>query len=330
MGMAPEKLREFLMRGAVLCVQLTPFTKDDEVDIEGLRENTRFLIERSKGKPLVLIPTGSTGEHYALTEEERKKVIKTVIDEANGKVPIIAGTGHSGTKVAVELSKYAEDVGADGVMIVLPYYHVPEEEGMYRHFKAIADAVDIGLLIYNNPDVSKVYIFPELMKRIVELPNVVGIKENTPYIPMLYKQIKAVGDKVPILQGRGEWWFAATAILGVRGYISGYVQFMPEFSFELLEAGLKGDWNKVKELMEKIRPYEEFIDKMSRKHGPSTTILPHPYVSSYMIYSVMKKTMDMLGLHGGHMRLPLIDIDEKDEEELRKIVFEELGLRPIK
>jgi len=324
-------MRDFLRKGAVLVVQLTPFKENGKLDIEGLKDNTSFLVEKGKDKGLVLVPTGSTGEHYAMLDDERKEVIKTVVDVANGKVPVIAGTGHSGTFPTIEYSKYAQDVGADGVMVVLPYYHVPEEEGLYQHYAKISEALDIGILIYNNADVSKIYIKPSLMKRIVEnIPNIIGVKENTPYIATLYEHVKTVGDKVPILQGRGEWWFAATVFLGVRGYISGYANFMPEICLDLLKAGLNGDYSKVKEIIKKLDPYEEFITKMCNKYGPTTTILPYPYVSSYMIYGVMKSTIDMLGLKGGRMRLPLLDLKEEDEKELEKIVFEKLDLSKVK
>jgi len=327
----PEKMREFLRKGAVLVVQLTPFKKNGELDLEGLKENTEFLAEKGSGKGLVLVPTGSTGEFYAMRDEERKEVVKTVIDAANGKVPVIAGTGHAGTIPAIEQSKYAQDVGADAVMIILPYYHVPEEEGLYQHYAKIAEAIDIGVLIYNNPDVSKIYIKPRLMKRIVEnIPNIVGVKENTPYVATLYEHIKTVGDKIPILQGRGEWWFAATAFLGVRGYISGYANFMPERSLDILNAGISGNYVRLKELMDALAPYEGFIAKMCEKYGPSTTILPYPYIGSYMLYGVMKATMDMLGLCGGCMRLPLLDIKDEDKKELEEIVFEKLKLNKVK
>jgi len=328
--MEPEELRRYLFNGAVLVVQLTPFKKDGKVDYEGLRRNTSFLVEKRHYGPLVLIPVGSTGEKYSVTDEEWKRIVKTVIDVANGKVPVIPGASHSGTMVALERSKYAEDAGADGVMIVLPYYLVPEEEGLYLHYKKIADSINIGIIIYNNPDVSKIYMKPHVLKRIVETTdNIVAVKENTPYIPTLYEQIKTVGDKVPVLQGRGEGWFAATAFLGVRGYVSGHANFMPEFCIDLLRAGLNKDYAKLKEFMEKLDPFEEFVAKMCRKYGPSTTILPYPYVSSYMIYGVYKAAMDMLGLAGGYMRLPMLNIKDEDKKELEKILFEKWNLTRI-
>lgn len=325
-----ETLREFLMRGSVLVVQMTPFTKDEGVDIEGLRENTRYLVEVSKKGPIVLVPCGSNGEFYAMSEEEIKKVIKVVVEEANGKVPVIAGTGAAGTKVAIELSKYAQDVGADGVQVVLPYYHIPTEEGMYLHFRKIAEAIDVGIMIYNNPSVSKCYIRPPLMKKIVnDLPNMVGIKENTPLIDVFHQQVKAVGSKVPVIQGRGERWYTFTVPLGARGFVSGLANFMPEFSLELLKAGNEGDYNKVFQLIKKLEPLEEFIAKMTEKYGPSTSVLQPPYTTSYIYMSVRKAAMNILGLKGGYMRLPLVNLKDEDLVELKKILTEEMGLKPI-
>ena len=124
--MEPEKLLEYYRSGVVQIVQLTPFKKDEEVDYEGLKENTSFLVEKREIGPMVLTPAGSTGEKYALTDEEWKRVVKTVVDAANGRIPVVPGTSHAGTKVAIERSKYAQDIGADGIMAVLPYYLVPE------------------------------------------------------------------------------------------------------------------------------------------------------------------------------------------------------------
>jgi len=326
-----ESLREFLMRGAVLVVQMTPFTRGEDVDFDGLRENTRYLVEVARGGPLALVPCGSNGEFYAMSEEEIKRVIKVVVDEANGKVPVIAGTGAAGTKVAVELSKYAQDVGADGVQVVLPYYHIPTEEGMYLHFKSIAESVDVGVMIYNNPSVSKCYIGPKLMRRIVnDVPNIVGIKENTPLLDTFQQQVKAVGSKVPVVQGRGERWYALTAPLGARGFVSGLANFMPEFSLELLKAGNEGNYSKVFQLIRKLEPLDEFIARMTEKYGPHTAVMQPPYTTSYIYMSVRKAAMNILGLRGGYMRLPLINLRDEDVNELRKILIEEMGLKPIK
>ncbi|MCS7112431.1 MAG: dihydrodipicolinate synthase family protein [Nitrososphaerota archaeon] len=325
--MEVEALREYLSRGAILVVQITPFKEDESLDIEGLRLNTEFLVEKKSLGPMVLVPTGSTGEFYALNDEERKKVISTVVDVAGGKIPVIAGTMRAGAKWTVELSKYAEDIGVDGVMVVLPYYHVPGEDGLLEYFKKIANSINIGLLIYNNPDVSKIYVNPRLMKRLVaEIPNLVGVKENTPYIATFYEQVKAVDGRIPVIQGRGEWWYISTVLLGATGYVSGYANFMPELSFEILKAGISKNFSKLGEFLERISILEEFISDMNIKYGPSTSILPPPYIQGYMVYAVIKAAMDIIGLRGGRVRLPLLDLKREDRKHLERILFEDLFL----
>jgi len=329
MPMKIEKLREYFSKGAVQVVMVTPFKYgSEEVDYDALRQLTEFLVEHRYYGPLVLTPTGSTGEFYALNDEEWKKAVKTVVDIASGKVPVVVGASYAGTKVAIERVKYAEDIGADGAMIVLPYYHIPVEEGLYEHYKKICESANIGIVVYNNPHVSKIYMRPHILKKLVETTNnVVAVKENTPNIAMLNAQIKAVGDKIAVLNGIGEWWFGATVFLGVRGFVSGYANFMPKPVLDLLKAGLNGDYPKLKELMDKFWILDQFVAKMNLKYGPTTSILPEPYVQSYMIYGVIKAAMDILGLNGGSVRLPLINISDEDKKELEKILFDVFGLQ---
>ena len=125
-------------------------------------------MERCAGKRVVLVPTGSTGEAYALSDSERLKVIEAVIDCAAGKLPVVAGTGAAGTDRTIELSRAAENAGADGVQVILPYYHVPSDEGLVRHFLRLADALKIGVVIYNNAAVSKLWMPPYPMARCAE------------------------------------------------------------------------------------------------------------------------------------------------------------------
>jgi len=330
--MKPSDLRSYVAKGAIQIVMITPFKDNEEVDFEGLKENTQFLVEKTRGKPFILTPTGSTGEFYALSDDEWRKAVSIVVDVAGGKVPIVVGCSHSGATPAIERARYVQDLGADGAMVVLPYYHVPSEEGLYLFYKKIAESIDIGLAVYNNPDVSKIYMRPYILKKLVDsVDNIVFVKENTPYPPMLYNQIKTIGDKVPVIEGRGEWWFLATAaFLGAKGFTSGYANFMPNISLEILYAGLNKDFDKMGRYMELLDFYESFIEKMNRKHGPSATILPHPYIDQYMVYSVIKNTMNILGLRGGRMRLPLTDISKEDIEELKDIVFNKLKLSQYK
>ena len=153
MALSPNEMREKIK--AVVIVQATPLNRNGSLDLDGLKANTEFLLERGKGKRIVLVPTGSTGEAYALSDQDRLRVIETVVNTVAGQVPVVAGTAKAGTELTIALSQAAERVGADGVQVVLPYYHVPSQEGLYRHFARIADAVNVGVMIYNNPLVSK-------------------------------------------------------------------------------------------------------------------------------------------------------------------------------
>jgi len=320
----PEHLKEKL--NSVLIVTVTPFTKSDEIDVEGLRENIRFLVEKGAGKPVVLVPTGTTGEFFSLSEEELKLVIRTVVDEANGKLPVVAGTGSESTRKTLAMCKYAEDVGADGVMVILPYYAVPSEEGMYQHYKTIAEGINIGVLIYNNPSPTKCYINPQLMTRISEIRGIIGVKETTKDVMTYYSQQKLVGDKLKIICGQGEFFFACEALVSCPGFVSGYANFAPELSLNLLEVTKRQNFKKIQEILMWMHP---LFDLERRVNGhKTTTILPIPYTGLYRFVGVLKQAMDLVGLHGGPPRLPLLPISKSEKEELRG-VLKKMGL-PVK
>ena len=311
---------------AVLVVLFTPFHKDGEIDVEGLKQNISFLLEKSKkySENLVFIVGGSLSEFYSLSEDERKLLIKTVVDEAGGKVPIIAGTGHSGTKPAIELSKYAEDVGADGVMVVLPYYFTPEKDGMYNHYKAIADAINIGIIIYNNPEATKAQIDPDLMSRMVNIENIIGLKENSTDLLFIRKMMKYDG-KIRVIIGKGEFWYTTAIPFGCKAFVSSMANFYPEFSLELLKLGKKGDVKAAWKLIEeKYLPLQEFTEKVARRRV-TTSIMPLQLTRSYVYVAVRKAIMNIVGLHGGGPRLPLTPLTEEEKKELKEVV-EKIGL----
>jgi 4-hydroxy-tetrahydrodipicolinate synthase len=330
--MNPKELLNYFKKGVVQIVMTTPIKRDGEVDYEGLRQNTSWLIEKRAMGPMVLTPLGSTGEIYSMNETEYSKIIKIVIEESNGKVPVVTGASDASTIGAIRKAKIAEDLGADGVLVVSPYYHVPQEEGLYLHYKKLAEEINIGYEPYNNIDVSKIYLNHQILKRLVDTTdNIVGIKENSPFIPTLYNEIKILGDNIPVLQGRGEWWYAATVFLGVTGYVSAYANFMPEVCLDLLKAGNEKDYNKLNKIIkEKLDPIDKFIMKVNQKYGATTTVMPYPYLNNYMFLAVNKAIMDIMGLSGGHMRLPLLDLTEEDKKELEKVIFDELKLEKVK
>ena len=286
----------------VIALSVTPFTDDGEIDEEALRENIRYLIEAGAD---VLVPNGSCGECYALTIEEQKRVIKIAVDEANGKVPVYAGASHSGTKVAIELSKYAEDVGADGVQIIPPYYFMAD---IVKHYSEISNAINIGIIVYNNPEVITKPITPQtLLEMTDKAENIVGVKDCTGNLAMVNETIKLIGDRVAILCGTGESLAPFFYLLGSPGTYSSIINFAPKFPIEMNKAAMRGDYKTMMEIHSRLTPLLNFISK----HGP--------------FIRVIKGAMEIVGKEAGPVRAPLTPLTEGEREELRGILGD-LGL----
>lgn len=326
--MDPERLKNKLSEGMVQCVLATPFRKsDEEVDFDALRENVRFFVDKCEGKPLALTPCGSTSEFYSMSPEERQKVIKTVVDEANGRLLVVAGASHCGTKRTSYMCKMAEDLGADGVMVSPPYYNMPNEQAMYQHYKSICESIGIGVVIYNFG--LHCYIKPHLMGRIAEIPGIVGIKENTTKLETFRSHMQLAGKKTPILSGRGEFDFALIgAPLGASGFTSTLLaNFAPEISLEILELAKKRENKKMWSTVEKrYLPLHEFTENLRAAYGPACTETGGPYL--FIRYSVIKTAMDFVGLRGGIARRPTLNITEDEKQELRRILTK-MGMKRI-
>ena len=319
------------MKG-VCIVQITPFNKDGSLDLEGMRGNTRWLLKKMAGKDAIFTPLGSTGEFSSMSDEERKAVIKMVVEEVNGSHPVIPGAAQAGTPETIKMCQYAQSVGADGAQVVLPYYHVPQEEGMYQHYLQVASSVDsnFGIMIYNNPSVSGSWVRPQLMQKITKIPNVVAIKENTPNILSYFMMQQAVDPAdAPILCGLGDEMFPFWAPYGCAGIVSSMSNFLPDHASAMYEAAAARDFDKVFEVWRSISPFYKipavvsaltsspsFTAKITQNHGPATGVNGGPitYIGVY------KAAMDLMGLHGGEVRLPLTGINEEEKKELAGIL----------
>ncbi|MEW6142200.1 MAG: dihydrodipicolinate synthase family protein [Chloroflexota bacterium] len=309
------------MKG-VFIVLVTPFSDDGSVDLQGMRANVRWLLEHAKGKDVAIVPSGSTGEFYTLSDEEDKAVIKMVVEEVNGKLPVIAGTARAGTEETIKICQYAESVGADGVQVVLPYYHIAEEEGIFQHFKRIAEAIKIGVIIYNNPGPTGSWIKPPLMTKLSKIPNIVGVKENTPDVRAFNKIQRSVDSKnTAILCGLGEHLFSFEAVYDCPGFVSSAANFAPDLSYSIYQAAMARDFNHLRDLVTKMFPYFDFISTVNENHGPHVGI-PGAAAgqAGYMYIGLVKAAMDLLGLRGGKVRLPLLDINDKERDELKAIL----------
>lgn len=312
------------MKG-IAVVQTTPFNKDGSLDLEGMRINTRWLAEYAAGKDFILIPLGSTGEFYAMTDDERKSVIEVVVEETAGRAVILAGAGAAGTRLAIELCQHAQKAGADGVQVVLPYYHIPQEEGMYSHYKTLAENVDphFGIMVYNNPTVSGSWINPPLMKRLSKIPNVIAIKENTVDVFLFYAMSSVVDpEDAVVLTGSGEIAGTYFSVFGCPGFISFIANFTPEIANSVYEALIVGDFATAADICKtRVEPFDVFVGKLQEKYGPHTgTARTWGSVEGFMYLAAVKAAMDLVGLRGGEVRLPLIGLDNRDKAELKEVL----------
>jgi 4-hydroxy-tetrahydrodipicolinate synthase len=272
---------------------VTPF-KADAVDQGAFRDLVEWQIaEGTNG----LVPVGTTGESPTLSHAEHKQVVEWCIDQANGRVPVIAGAGSNSTREAIELSRHAEEAGADAVLVVTPYYNKPTQEGLYQHFKAINDAIGIPIIIYNIPARSVIDMSVDTMKRLYELKNIAGVKDATANVVRVSQQRAVLGEGFNQLSGED-----ATALgfmaHGGHGCISVTSNVAPRLCAEFQSACLRGDYATALKLQDKLMPLHQnlFIE---------TNPAPAKYALS------------VLGKVAETVRLPMVTLAEKSKAAVR-------------
>jgi len=273
---------------------VTPF-KNGGVDETAFRELVEWQItEGTNG----LVPVGTTGESPTLSHEEHNQVVEWCVDQAKGRVPVIAGAGSNATDEAVSLSQHAEKAGADAVLIVTPYYNKPTQEGMYQHFKAINDAIGIPIIIYNIPGRSVIDMSVETMARLYELPNIAGVKDATANVLRVSQQRAAMGPDFNQLSGEDGTALGFMAH-GGHGCISVTSNVAPRLCSEFQSACLKGDYATALSLQDKLLPLHQnlFIET-----NPSPT----------------KYALSLLGKCSEDSRLPLVPVSERTKTAVRE------------
>jgi 4-hydroxy-tetrahydrodipicolinate synthase len=312
----------------IIPVQLCPSTKSGEIDYDGLKQNTQFLVDFAKdGKDLVVMTNGSTTEFYAHTIEEQQKVIKTVVDVVDSKVPVVAGVSQAATGETIKMAKYAQEVGADCAMVVLPYYHKPTEEGLFQHYKKIADSVDISIMIYNNPDVSGLLVEPDLMLRLSKIKNIAAVKDNSPLVGHYFMNSAQIDPKdMTLINGRGEMEFVGAAAYGFKycGFVTFTANFVPSLSYDVYDAVMKKDFVKAQAKVERMMPLYRALGEFLSKRK-QVTILAPAYRTNYMYMSVGKACLELVGLNGGPLLPPLHDLTSKEKSKLKQ-ALEEMGV----
>lgn len=324
MSMTLNELKKKL-RG-IIHVQYCPYTKNKELDVEGLKRNTQFLVDFAKdgNKDVVIMTNGSTTEFYANSIEEQKRVIKTVVDTVVGKVPVVAGVSQAGAERTIEMAKYAEEVGADCAMVVLPYYHAPTREGMYRYYEQVANAVNIGIMIYNNADVSGALIPPDLMARLAKIENIIATKDNaTNAADYAFKALTIDPEDMVLINGQAEIHYVGAAAYGLRykGFVTFFANFAPSLSYEVYEAVKEENFKKAYEALKKQLPLWGLLSKFGKKRE-SISIIPECLRANYMYMGMGKAAMDLVGLSGGPLRLPMEDLTDEEKQELKEVLAE--------
>ena len=298
------RVKSFRLEGVIPAV-VTPFDQNEEFEEKAFRSLIEWLIERGVTG---IVPCGTTGEFSLMTQQERAKVIEVCVDQVNGRVPVIAGTGDTATKLVIEATKHAKDVGADAAIIVSPYYLKPKGgKGIYEHYLAIAEAVDIPIVLYNIPSTTGQYIPWQVVEDLAEVDNIVGLKDSSGDLKYMMSVLEKVGNLIDVVVGWDEVVLPALAA-GARGMILASANIIPHLWLEIYHNMKKGK-------LEEARAEQMRIQKLTR----------HIVASGAL---GCKACLNYMGIKVGKTRRPLImgDTLSYDQQEELHTELEKLGL----
>lgn len=276
---------------------ITPFTKDKKLDIEGLKSNIEHLMA---GGVAGFVPCGSTGESATLSFDEHKATVDAAVDVSN--VPVIAGTGSNNTAEAIDLTKHAQDAGAEAALLIVPYYNKPMKNGIIKHFSAIADATEFPLILYNIPGRTGINMDPETISTLAhEYSSITGIKEAS-------ANFSQISDVIELTQGLGFYVLSGDdgltlpmMSLGATGVISVAANILPKKMAKLARLCLDGNYAEARKIHFELSP-------LFRALFIETNPIP------------IKKACDLMGLAGGPLRLPLTDMQDSNVAKLKSIL----------
>lgn len=273
---------------------VTPF-KNDQIDFDKLEELLEWHIAEETD---AIIICGTTGESATMSTEEQKEAIKFTVEKVNKRIPVIAGTGSNNTKHSIELSKYADSVGADGLLVVTPYYNKATQKGLIDHYTAIADSVNIPIIIYNVPGRTGLNILPQTIHELSKHPNIKGVKEASGNIAQVAEIARLVPEDFYIYSGNDDMIVPLLALGGV-GVISVVANILPKDTHNMVKYFLDGDIERSKNLQLKMKP---LIDALFIEVNP----IP------------VKEAMNILDMEVGPCRLPLTSMGEENRNTLIK------------
>jgi len=286
-----------MFKGAIVAI-VTPF-KNGQVDEETYRKLIEFQIANGTDG---IVPCGTTGESSTLSHEEHDRVIAIAIDAAKKRVPVIAGTGSNSTDEALRLTRHAYEAGADGALMVCPYYNRPTQEGLYQHYKLIAESVPIPIIPYNIPGRTGVNMLPETVARLSGISNIVGIKEASGSLKQMQDVISLCGDDFDVLSG-DDFFTLPLLLIGGKGVISVISNIVPADMANMIDAFEAGNIAQARKLHDKMVP---LIDALFIETNP----VP------------VKAALSMMGKIDYDVRLPLYKMSDSNYEKLKKVILD--------
>lgn len=286
--------------GRVLTAMVTPMNEDASINTAQVGKLAKHLVESGSDG---LVVAGTTGESPTLTWEEKIELFRVVAEGVGGKATVIAGTGNYSTAESIELTREAEKAGADGIMLVAPYYNKPSQEGLFQHFKKIAESTDLPVMIYNIPGRTSVNILPETLARLAEVDNIVAVKEASGDLNQVSEVVRLTPDDFLVYSGDDSLTMPIMAV-GGRGVVSVASHLAGERIKEMVDAFVTGNTTRAAELHIKLMPLFK---------GMFITTNPVP----------VKAALNLLGWNVGQPRLPLVDVNEEEKERLKEILKEQ-------
>lgn len=283
--------------GRVLTAMVTPFTPEGKVDFEETARLARYLVDNGSDG---LVVTGTTGESATLTDEEKLELYRTVKKEVGERAAVIAGTGSNNTAATVELTVEAEKAGADGIMLVAPYYNKPSQEGMYQHFKTVAEKTKLPVIVYNVPGRTSANILPATVARLAQVDNIVAIKEASGSLDQVSELISLLPADFAVYSGDDSLTLPMLS-LGAKGVISVASHVAGKMLQEMIRAFLAGEITKASRLHIQLYPLFKVL---------FITTNPVP----------VKAALNMIGLKAGPPRLPLVEASDQEKEAIKKVL----------
>jgi 4-hydroxy-tetrahydrodipicolinate synthase len=287
-----------MFRGSIVAL-VTPFTTSGDLNTEKVKELVQFHVEKGTSG---LVPCGTTGESPTLSEQEKQQLFETVVNSANGKIPVIAGTGTNDTAKSLKMTRFAKEIGADAALVITPYYNKPTQEGLYRHFMHIADNVDLPIVVYNVPGRTSVNILPETVERLSTHENIVAIKEASGNLGQISEVRSRCGERITILSGDDGLTLPILSI-GGKGVISVTANIVPDLLSEMVRAFERNDHAKALSIHNKLEALNKVL-------FVETNPIP------------IKTAMNLMGFEMGGFRLPLCEMSSVHERELKAVLKE--------